>query len=125
MVSTKYHVLQLFLQVIVPFRKVHEIIALRALGEASDSEPTGLAVVPGAAVAGHSVAEDFATGTGGVNLGGVGEITNDGDLGQRSRGGGAKGPGSRDRGDSGAAEDGGERHVCLLACLCDTLLVKS
>ena len=101
-------------EVIVPFRKVHEVVALRALGEASDSEPTGLAVVSGAAVAGDSVAEDLATSAGGVNLGGVGKITDDGDLGQRSRGGGAEGPGSRGRGDSGAAEDGGERHVCLL-----------
>jgi hypothetical protein len=107
-------VLQLTSEVIVPFRKVHEVVALRALGETSDSEPTGLAVVAGSAVAGDSITEDLAAGAGGVNLGGVGEITDDGDLGQRPRGGGAEGAGSRGRGDGGAAEDGRERHACLL-----------
>lgn len=101
---------QLAVYHIIPLGKVHEVISRRTLGEAGNLEPAGLAVVARTAVASDCVADDFAAGASGVNLWGVGEVTNDGDLGQRSGSGGAESTGRESRGDGGAAEDGRERH---------------
>ena len=99
-----------------PLGQVHEVVAAGTLREAGDLEPAGLAVIAGSAVAGDSVSDDLATGAGRVQLRRVGEVTNDGDLGQRARRGGAESAsGRRSRGDDGATE-GGEGHVCEGSC---------
>lgn len=98
----------------IPLGKVHEVVSRRTLSKAGNLEPAGLAVFTRAAVAGDSVADDFTAGAGGVDLGSISEVTNDGDLGERSSRGGAESTGSKSRSDSGAAKGGRERHgACL------------
>ena len=93
----------------LPFGQVHEIVTAGALGEAGDLEPASLAIFAATAVAGDGIAEDLTAGASGVKLGGVGEVTNDGNASDRAGSGGAECAGSRSRGNGGAAEDG-ERH---------------
>ena len=98
---------------IIPLGKVHEVVSRRTFSEACDLEPAGLAVFARAAVAGDSVADDFTASAGGVDLGSISEVTNNGDLGERSSRGGAESTGSKSRSDGGAAKGGRERHgVC-------------
>jgi hypothetical protein len=47
--------------------------------EAGHTEPAGLAVILGAAVAGHSVLEDLVAGAGSLQLRGVCEVADNGD----------------------------------------------
>lgn len=99
-------------QFYVPLGQVqHEVTAGAALGEGSDAEPAGLAVAAGAAVAGDSIANDFAAGRGLVKLRGIGQVADDGDSGNGARGGGAKGASSVGRDAGSAAEEEG-RHGC-------------
>lgn len=91
-------------------RQVHKEVSGRALGEAGDAEPAGLAVLAGAVVAGDGVADDLAVVAGGVELGRVREVANNGDAGDGARRRGAEGAGGGGLAEGGAAEEGGGRH---------------
>lgn len=56
------------------------------LSEACDAKPARLAVVLGARVAGDGVFENFAAVAGGMDLGGISEVTDNGDASDSSRG---------------------------------------
>lgn len=92
----------------IPLGQAQQEVARRALGEGGDSEPAGLSVGGGTAVAGDGVADHLATVVGAANLGRVGQVADNGDAGEGSWGRGAEGAGAG-RGKGGAAEDV-ERH---------------
>lgn len=94
----------------VPLGQGQEKVLAGPLDEAGDAEPRGLAVVLGARVAGDGVLDNLAAGLGGDDLGGVGEVANDGDAGNGARRRGAEGAGGRGHG-GGATEEHG-RHGC-------------
>ena len=96
-----------------------EVVAAGTLGlEAGNVEPAGVTVVAGTAVAGNSEPEDLLAGAGGAELGGVGQVTDDGDASVGTSRGGAEGAGGRALGNGagGGAEE--SRHVELFAMDC-------
>lgn len=66
-----------------------------------------MTVLAGTAVAGDSVFDDLAASAGGVELGGISEVTDNGDAGNVVGGGGAEGTGGNARGNGGATEERG------------------
>jgi hypothetical protein len=88
-----------------PLGQAEHEVAAGAFSKAGDTEPAGLAVVLGTGVAGDGVADDVAPATGLLQLRGVGEVANDGDLGDGARRRGAEGAGGSGRGEGGAAGD--------------------
>ena len=90
----------------VPLRQAEEVILLGTLREAGNAEPADLAIVAGSGVAGDSVANKLTASAGWDDLGGVSEVADDGDAGDRARGGGAESPGT----ESGAAHEERGRH---------------
>jgi hypothetical protein len=88
-----------------------QVVARGAFAEAGNAEPAGLTVVPGPAVAGDGIAHELAAGAGLVQLGGVGEVANDGHPGDGPGGGGAERASSAGRDGGRAAEEHRGRHV--------------
>lgn len=98
----------------VPAGKAEHEVTAGALSKGSDAEPAGLAVLLGAAVAGDSISDNFAAGGGLVELRGVGEVADDGDLSNGSGRGGAEGAGGGGRCDGSTTEEE-RRHVDKVA----------
>lgn len=92
-----------------------EITGVGAGGEDGDVEPAGLLVLARPAVGGYGVAEVLFAVVAGAEVGGVGEVADDGDFGIGALGGGGEGTGSSHLGAGGSAGDGAEegRHVGL------------
>lgn len=91
-----------------PLGQALEVVATGTGGlEAGNTEPAGLAVIPGPAVAGDGVLEHFVSRAGGLQLGRVGQVADDGDAGDATGGGGAEGPRSDAGGRSDTAKGGG------------------
>lgn len=65
-----------------------------------------MTVIAGTGVASDSVTDELAAGAGRDELGAVGEVANDGDPGDRARGGSAEGTGT----EGGAAHEKRGRH---------------
>ena len=96
---------------IIPLGQTKQVVARGAFAEAGNAEPAGLTVVPGPAVAGDGIAHELAAGAGLVQLGGVGEVANDGHPGDGPGGGGAERASSAGRDGGRAAEEHRGRHV--------------
>lgn len=90
-----------------PLGQAGQVVAAGTLGlEGGDAEPAGGAVVAGARVGGDGVLDDLAAAGGGLELGGGGQVADDGHLGQRPRGRGGE---RAARGEGGTAGEEG-RH---------------
>lgn len=70
----------------VPLGQAQQEVLPGPLSEACDAKPARLAVVLGARVAGDGVFENFAAVAGGMDLGGISEVTDNGDASDSSRG---------------------------------------
>lgn len=98
----------------LPFWQALQKVTTRALRlEAGDAEPAGLAVVLAARIGGYGVSKNVAASAGGLKLGGVREVADDGDLGDVAGGRGAECANGARGADSGAAGKEG-RHFFLL-----------
>lgn len=96
--------------VYAPLGQGQKVIAAGALSEAGDAEPRGLAVLLRARVAGDSVLDNLATAASRDDLGGVGQVANDGDAGERARGRGAESTSGASRSGGSATEKHGRHY---------------
>lgn len=99
----------------IPFGQAsQEVPAGALLNESSDSEPAGLAVIAGPAIAGDGIFDYITARAGGFELGRRGQVADQGDLGNIAAGRGAEGTGEA-RGSSSCAA-GEEGHLLEIVC---------